>query len=216
MMRRYTTGVLAVLFGVTAFAGQAIAQSISDENRDEAVDESTRQEASKRVESQSERLDKEEKGTKGKKRPGYSQEDVKADKMSADEIEKLKRRLEDKNREMIKKLDRLIKQDPYSDQKPQWMFQKAELLWELRNMEYLRKRAEYNKCMKAARQGTTDKSKCKEPKPNYTDAQKIYKKILTQFPDYKRLDEVIYRLGQGLIEADKGSQAVSYLQRLVE
>jgi len=215
-MRRYATSLLAVLFGVTAFVGRATAQDISDEKRDEAVDQRTGEEASKRVEEQSERLDEQEEGTQADKRPGYSREDVEADKMSQKEIEKLKRRLEEKNREMIQKLDRLIKQDPYSDQKPQWMFQKAELMWELRNMEYLRKRTEYNQCMEAARQGTTDESECDEPQPNYSDAQTIYKEILEQFPDYKRLDEVIYRLGQGLIEADKGSQAVSYLQRLVE
>jgi tetratricopeptide (TPR) repeat protein len=214
-MRPQTISAIAVFLLVGMSAGNLVAQSISDENRDEAVDESTRQEATKRVEQQSERLDEEEEGAAKKTGPNYSREDAKADEMSPDEIEKLKRRLERKNREMITKLDKLIEEDPHNEQKPVWMFRKAELLWELRNMEYLRKRSEYNQCMRAARQGTTDKSECEEPDPNYDDAQQIYKEVLKEYPDYARLDEVLYRLGQGLIEAEKGAQAVSYLSRLV-
>lgn len=205
-------GALAV-----AFAFEVAAQSISDEERDRATSDETREEAEQRVEEQTDSLEAErgeaDVGTDG---PGLTQEDVEAEDMSPQEIEKIKRRLEKKNREMVKKLDRLIENDPYNEAKPDWMFQKAELMWELRHMEYLRKRAEYNECMNSAREGTTDESNCKEPQPAYGDAQAIYKEILTEYPDYKRLDEVLYRLGQGLIESGKGAQAVSYLQRLVK
>ena len=208
---------VAVLLALTALASDTFAQSISEEDRESAVTDETREEASKRVEKQTKRLDKKKpSGDTPEKGPGLSREDVEAGKMSAEEIEQLKARLESKNREMIQKLDRLIENDPYNDAKPQWMFQKAELMWELRNMEYLRKRAEYNQCLNAASQGTTDQSECGEPNPSYGDAQKIYKQILTQYPDYNRLDEVIFRLGRGLIDAGKGAQAVSYLQRLIK
>ncbi|RAL24849.1 hypothetical protein DL240_01160 [Lujinxingia litoralis] len=135
--------------------------------------------------------------------------------MSVEEIEALKRRLEAQNRRMITQLDEIIARSPYSDQKPDWMFQKAELLWELRNMEYVRARTEYNACLDAVYEGTLDESECPEPMPDYAEAQTIYEDILREYPDYNRLDEVIFRLGSGLIEANQGAQAVGYLQRLV-
>src|SRR5690554_628096 len=69
--------------------------------------------------------------------------------MTVEEIEALKRRLEQQNRRMITQLDEIIARSPYAAQKPDWMFQKAELLWELRNMEYVRERTEYNSCLDA-------------------------------------------------------------------
>jgi TolA-binding protein len=217
MTQRHTRYSLSLGLAVflTGLASTAGAQDISDVEREKAVSSETEDEATSRVQKQSERLDKERK-KKQKTQGPVSKESVEAQGMSPEEIRRTKRRLERKNRQMIDKLNRLIENDPYNEQKPQWMFQKAELTWELRNMEYMRKRAEYNQCLQAARQGTTDESTCQEPAPDYEAAQDIYKKILTQYPDYQRLDEVIYRLGSGLLEADKGTQGISYLQRLVK
>jgi len=201
---------LIVLPGTEAFG-----QAIDDQDRDEAVDEETREEADERVGEQTERLEREDEEADVEKGPGLTQDDVEAEGRSPQEIAELKEQLEQKNRKMIDKLDRLIKNDPHNDSKPDWMFQKAELMWELRHMTYLRKRSAYMKCMESARQGTTPESECEEPKPNYSQAQQIYKEILQQYPNYQRQDEVIFRLGQGLMEAGKTGQGVSYLERLV-
>ncbi len=211
-----TLALLCVVV-LSGLATTSFAQDVSKRPHKEAVTAKTKEAAAQRTEDLTKRLDK-KKGKKGTKPKGpadlqkYKDEQQK---MTPEQIDALKRQIESKNRTMIKKLDRIIKGDPYSKQKPEWMFQKAELMWELRNMEYLRARAEYNQCLTAAGQGTSG-NKCKEPKPDYGQPQKIYKEILTQYPDYGRLDEVIYRLGSGLIDAGKGAQAVSYLQRLVK
>jgi len=217
MIRQNRPTIVAAAIGLfVGWAGlDASAQSIDEEEREEAVDEETQEGAESRIGEQSDRLDREETEADIEKGPGLTQDDVETEGRSPQEIAELKENLEQKNRRMIQKLDRLIRNDPHNESKPDWMFQKAELMWELRNMEYLRKRSEYMKCMEAARQGTTPESKCNEPKPKYGDAQSIYKKILQQYPDYERLDEVIFRLGQGLMEAGKAGQGVSYLQRLV-
>ncbi|MFB6264471.1 MAG: tetratricopeptide repeat protein, partial [Bradymonadaceae bacterium] len=169
-----------------------------------------------RVKKGSERLEKEEKKKPSIRKGPRAREAVAGKGRSPEEIERIKRRLERKNREMIEKLDNLIENDPHNPNKPDWMFQKAELKWELTKMEYLRKRAKYNQCLKSVRKGTAKKSECKEPTADYSEALKIYKEILQQSPGYARIDEVIYRLGRGLLEAGKGAQAVSYLQRLVK
>ena len=135
---------------------------------------------------------------------------------SPEEIDRIRQEIERKNATMIAQLEQIIQGDPYSEQKPEWMFQKAELMWESSNWAYLRTRAEYNSCLDAVDKGTVDESKCIEPLPNYSEPQTIYSEILKQYPDYSRLDEVIYRLGRGLIEAGEGSKAVALLDRLVK
>ncbi len=217
---RKTMFALLCLFLVTLWAGIAGAQDISKNKTKRSVDDKAIEAAQKRREDLSKALDKDKKGqgqdlAKGPDADLQAARDA-AQKRSPEEIEQLKLKIEQKNRAMITKLDQIIQGDPYSDSKPEWMFQKAELMWELRNWEYLRGRAEYNQCLEAASKGTIEESKCQEPLPDYEDAQAIYQDILQQYPNYARLDEVIYRLGRGLIEAKKGAQAVPLLQRLVQ
>ncbi len=142
-------------------------------------------------------------------------EDTQVDERSPEEIEALQRQLESRYDSQIQRFRQLIESQPYDAQRPNWMFQKAELLWELRNMEYVRARSEYNVCLDAVYQGTLDEADCDEPSPEYEEPQRLYEAVLQEFPDYPRLDEVLFRLGSGLLEADEGAQAVSYLQRLV-
>lgn len=208
---------------LAAFSAQAVtpafAQDLSKVKTKKSVDKKAEAEALKRAEERSKRLDKDKRDASKAKidGPGATAADVEAENtgMTPEQIDELKRKLESKNRTMINKFDKIIADDPYNKQKPDWMFQKAELLWELRNWEYLRERAKYNQCVDAANQGTADTKSCPEPNAEYGEAQEIYKQIAGQFPGYERLDEVFFRLGKGLIEANKGAQAVTYLQKLV-
>lgn len=208
--------ILLVSFLLAVFGAPALAQDISKERTKKRGDITKELE---RANDKSKRLDKDktkEKSDLGLDGGPAKQKDALADTRSPEEIEQLKRAIESKNRQMISKLDQIISGDPYSEQKPEWMFQKAELMWELSNYEYLRARAEYNQCLNAVDAGNIDESKCKEPLATYKDSEKIYADILKQYPDYARLDEVIYRLGRGLIEAGEGAKAVPLLQRLVQ
>ena len=208
----------SVVTGIFLFVPVALlAQDISQKQREEAVSAETRLEAAERIQQQTDDLDQEEDDKKKQKRgPDLSLEDYKDQtrKLSAEELERLKRQVQRKNKRMIEKLNRIIERDPYNDRRPDWMFQKAELMWEVRNKEYLRKREEYNQCVTAKDQGTAQN--CQEPEPDYSAAREIYRQILRKYPDYSRLDEVLYRLGSGLIQADKTAEGVEKLNRLVE
>lgn len=209
---------LLCVMSLSGMAVNASAQDISSgSEKNERVSEDAKAEAVKRAGDLSKSLDKdktvEDEGPKGPEASLKEFQDAQQ-KMTPEQIDELKRQIGAKNKQMIAKLDRIIAGDPYNDQKPEWMFQKAELMWEVQHTDYLRARAEYNQCLDAAGQGTADS--CTEPKADYAEPQKIYKEILTQYPAYDRLDQVIYRLGDGLIEDGKGAQAVSYLQRLVK
>jgi len=222
-MRR--TAKLAILVAGVSLAGTswspAYAQDVSKIKVKKSVDKKAEDEALKRAAERSKRLNKDKRDADAADAAVGPAIDQKAfedqeNTLTPEQIDTLKRKLESKNRAMIKKLTSIIERDPYSEQKPEMMFQKAELLWELRNWEYLRERAKYNQCLEAAGKGTVDDKSCTEPAPDYVEAQVIYKEILQQYPAYERLDEVIYRLGRGLIDAKKGAEAVSYLQRLVQ
>lgn len=221
-MRR--TARIALFVAALSVAGTTgspvFAQDVSRVKVKKSVDKKTEEEALKRAAERSRSLDKDKRDVEQAAVTGPSI-DQKAfedqqNELTPEQIDALKRKLEEKNRAMIKKLTSMIERDPYGEQKPDMMFQKAELLWELRNWEYLRERAKYNQCLDAAGKGTVDTASCKEPTPDYQEAQEIYKEILQQYPAYDRLDEVIYRLGRGLIDAGKGAEAVSFLQRLVK
>lgn len=46
-------------------------------------------------------------------------------------------------------------------------------------------------------------------------AARRYEAIVSEYPDYKNLDEVLYRLGQCLSETGRGPEALPYLDRLI-
>ncbi len=135
--------------------------------------------------------------------------------LTPEELDQLQRDLQAQNEDMINQLRDIIAGSPHDPQRPEWMFQQAELMWELRHMEYLRERNDYNACLDAAFEGTIEEDECDEPEPDYHEPREIYEAILQEFPDYNRLDEVIFRLGRGLLDADEGPRAVEYLNRLV-
>lgn len=153
----------------------AFAQDVSKVKVKKSVDKQAQDEALERSAERSKRLDKDKRDAEAAKieGPAVTAADAESDGMSPEQIDKLKRQLEDKNRTMIEKFDKIIAQDPYSPQKPEWMFQKAELLWELRNWEYLRERAKFNQCMDASAKGTVDEGSCQEPMADYGEAQEI-------------------------------------------
>lgn len=220
MKRQFKVAIFLAGLAAGGFSiAPAVAQDVSRVKVKRSVDKEAQEEALKRAAERSNRLDqdktKQEQGPQG---PALDQQAFQDEEqtMTPEQIDSLKRKIEDKNRGMIKKLTSIIERDPYNDQKPDWMFQKAELLWELRNWEYIRERSKYNQCLDASMKGTVDEKTCAEPVADYSEAQAIYKEILQQAPSYERLDEVIFRLGQGLIEANKGAEAVHYLQRLVK
>ncbi len=218
MKKRINVAILAASLLISAGSVQpAFAQDVSKVKVKKSVDKKAQEEALERSEERSKRLDK-KKGSADAAQPdgpSVTAADVEAEERSPEEIDRLKRQLESKNREIIAKLDKLIADDPGSDQMPDLMFQKAELLWELRNWEYLRERAKFNQCLDASMKGTVDEGSCQEPVADYGEAQELYKDIAGQHPGYERLDEVFYRLGKGLIEAGEGAAAVTYLQKLV-
>ncbi len=217
----------AVFLGVTLSGGAAFGQGadISKNKRKSGLTKAQREAAEKRAKELEARLNVDktkEKSELAESGPTKAEGTLdgadaqSAKTMTPEQIEELRRAIEQKNRDQIQKLNKLIDGDPYAKTRDAWMFQKAELLWELRNWEYLRERADYNKCLGAADAGDIDESKCVEPTPNYSEAYSVYEQVLQQYPKYDRLDEVLYRLAVGYIKSGQGAKGVTMLTQLVK
>ncbi len=207
------TSIAALALGLIMVPAAAMAQDVRDTQR--ATTDDILDAASERLDAQAEEETERQVETDLDAESRVTLDDYEVDDRSPDELEALKRELEGRYESQIDRFRQLIESQPYDAQRPNWMFQKAELLWELRNMEYVRERSEFNACMDAVYAETIDESECAEPQPQYAEPQRLYESVLQEFPDYQRLDEVIFRLGSGLLDAGEGAQAVGYLQRLV-
>lgn len=98
--------------------------------------------------------------------------------------------------------------------RPVILFRKAEALRALADADYLVARAVFNECVNNWYQCASD-ADCYEPMPDYTEAISEYGAIARNHPSFDRLDEVIFRLGETLMENDAAAEGTQYLTRLV-
>lgn len=123
--------------------------------------------------------------------------------------------VEDKRQRMIGSLVQIIQNNPYYAGKAGVLFRLAELEWESARYHYFLTRKKWEKEYEAFLDGTV-KVQPPEPKPDYSQALTYYKQILQEFPQYERLDEVMYYLGKGLVTAGKSKEGASYFSRLIK
>ena len=94
------------------------------------------------------------------------------------------------------------------------LFRKADALKQLADADYLVARATFTECIDNWYACASD-GECYEPMPDYTDAIDAFRTIARSHPSYERLDEVVFRLGETLMENDNASEGIQFLTRLV-
>ena len=209
---RRTSIAIVALVALLGTASTAVAQDVTESDRattDDIIEGAAdRLEAGEEEERDVEELEAE---------ADVDLDDVEAQREEHDpeELDRMLREMEAHTEEMTQNYRQLIQDDPQNPDRPNWMFEKAELMWDLADQEHIRERDQYNACMDAVIDGTREEDQCEEPDADYSEAQALYEQILQEFPDYDRLDEVIFRLGSALLDADEGPQGVEYLNRLV-
>ncbi len=124
-------------------------------------------------------------------------------------------------RQQIAKLEELLK-NPYYENKAEVYFRLAEAYWEEGLYQYLQARRAYDDAMAKFEAGTLSE-KPAEPVEDYSTSLEYYRKVLREFPNYARIDEVIYYLGKGAMKEGKTrrdralrKEGVEYLNRLVQ
>ncbi len=101
-------------------------------------------------------------------------------------------------------------------------FRLAETYWGETHYQYLLARGKYDEQMDAFDKKLRS-TKPTEPVENYQKSIEYYEKVLREFPNYKRIDEVMYRLGKAALSQGKAlgdkvlsNKGVQYLNQLVQ
>ncbi len=123
--------------------------------------------------------------------------------------------ISEKRQSMIRSLQDILQKNPYYAGKAGVLFRLAELEWEEAQYRYFLDRKRFEKEYEAFLDGSI-KVQPVEPKPDYSTALGYYKQILKEFPNYERIDQVMYYLGYGLIRDGKDKEGASYFSRLIK
>ena len=113
--------------------------------------------------------------------------------------------------ETISKMEELLAANPYYENKPEIYFRLGESYWLEGHYQYLRARKTWLDALDKYDDGVL-KEKPEEPREDHSVSLEYYRKILREFPDYRRIDEVLYYLGRGALEAGRMAKDVQ-LQR---
>ncbi len=89
---------------------------------------------------------------------------------------------------------------------PDAMFRLAELYYEKSSDEFLTIQEEYQKALDSPTPPTTP-----SPRPNYANTVDLYRRLLTEFPNYRLLDAAYYLLGFCLGEMGQDAEAKQVL-----
>ena len=147
--------------------------------------------------------------------PARRDDVVLASGLTPEEAETLRQRRHVELEALIGELDNLLQTIPPDyPNRPDILFRKAEALKDLSDADDLVARAGFSECIDNWYSCASD-TECYEPMPDYTDAIEAYRSVARNHPSYARLDEVIFRLGETLMENDNAAEGTQFLTRLV-
>jgi len=123
---------------------------------------------------------------------------------------------------MIEKLEKLLRDRPLYRNKAEIYFRLGEAYWQEPKHRYLVARQKFDAESDAFEAGSLA-VKPTEPSEDYSTALEYYRKVIQQFPDYTRIDEVMFYLGRGALAQGKENknralvkEGVTYFQKLVQ
>lgn len=141
--------------------------------------------------------------------------DLMASGLTRAEAEALRRQEEELQQRLIDQyLELLEGMSPQSARRADILFRLATATHELARVVYIAERAVFNECMENWYACTSDEV-CYEPLPDYATPIRYFREIARNHPDYGRLDEVFFRLGESQIENNQAADGVQTLTRLV-
>ncbi len=131
-----------------------------------------------------------------------------------EDIDGLMARVEAQNGELVKEFEQLLEKDPLNPDAPKWLSQIAEFHWQMAHYAYLRERRAWMAKLDSC--DDVDNPCPPEPTADYSAAIADYRRILSQYPTYSHLDDVLFRLGDGLIRNQQPKEGIGYLHRLTQ
>ena len=128
-----------------------------------------------------------------------------------EQMMKMQERMSSLRQDTIKKMENLLATQPYYENKAEVYFRLAEAYWQENHYQYLVLRKKWMDAMDKYEEGVV-KTRPEEPTEDYSVSLEYYRRVLREFPDYGRIDEVLYYLGRGALEAGRNAKDVQ-LQR---
>jgi len=151
------------------------------------------------------------------KAPIAQQQDDELGDVNPEEVDERLKEIESKNKKLVEKFEQLLQKDPTNAKAAEWMFRIAEYKWEMASYRNLRDMREWGKQLESLEElGTPAEEWPEAPNADYSESIEYYKKIVASHASYERLDEVLFKLGDGLIRAGEAKEGVGYLHRLKE
>ena len=155
-------------------------------------------------ESRKTKVKKEEPGDGGPKTGAVSLDEYEQSEFN-NEVEMIQKQKSVVRRDQIAKLEKLLRDHPYYENKADVYYRLAEAHWEEARYQNLAAMREFDKQMEAFDKGAL-KNQPVAPVENYDVSLEYYRRVLREFPDYMRLDEVLYYLGKGAMQQGKAAK----------
>jgi cellulose synthase operon protein C len=130
-----------------------------------------------------------------------------------------------KRKELIMQLDKILKQNPSKDERPELLFQKAELFLEEGTFHFFRGNEVDDAIAEALGNGddgkvlslNDQKEKALDLAKRWqADAIKIYEEIEKKYPKFERMPDVLYSLGQAYWDRTEYKNALKVYRRLIK
>ncbi|HWN67358.1 MAG TPA: tetratricopeptide repeat protein [Haliangium sp.] len=122
-----------------------------------------------------------------------------------------------KREEAIGLLRAFIETEPTGDSRADALFKLAELLWEDARLDLLARMDQYERALEACRRaGEACKDRPKEPRVDLAEPEGLYRQILTDHPNFRRMDLVLYLVGFAAQEQNRQQEALGYYRQVVE
>ncbi len=136
------------------------------------------------------------------------------------QVEEMEVKKSEIRRNTIKKMEELLAAQSGYGNRAEIYFRLAEAHWEESHYQYLKARKVWMEAMDKFEEKLVQE-RPQEPKEDYGLSLEYYRRILREYQDYARIDEVLYYLGRGALEAGGGNkdvqlqrEGVKYLQSL--
>lgn len=149
--------------------------------------------------------------------PMEVRDEIEAPDVDPAKVDELLKEIEAKNKTVIAKWEELLQKSPNNAKAADWLFQIAEAKWEVAQYKQLRDMRKWTAEVDSLEErGVPPEEWPPTPSPDYKDSLEVYKQIVASHGTYERLDEVLYKLGDGLVRAGDALEGVGYLQRIAQ
>ena len=120
-------------------------------------------------------------------------------------------------REGIDLLESYLRDAKDPDETAEVLYKLAELAWEEAQSNYLERTGKYEAAVQACR---SDRTFCKDvprrrPRLDLSRAQGTYGRLVEEFPQFRKIDTVLYLYAFSLREQGKNDEAIGYFQKIL-